>query len=177
MKNDISVRLAPAMLALVGVTAGCTAHTSNLPEPSATVYSSSEVNKVMRFETCRVVDARQISIVSNGAKDEQRAAATQGVGILAGAMIGHALGKELGNDDDFAKNVGILAGGVAGNAVGRGISDTQRMKQGVRYTVQLEGGDYRTIVQNMNPGDYFMSPGARCTLSGANANKVRVLPV
>lgn len=175
MKNTALTLSAFAAIALTGFVAGCTP-TTNLPSASGTVYNSTEVNQVMRMESCRVVDARQISIVATDAESQQRAAATQAVGILAGAMVGHALGKDIGNDDDFAKNMGAMAGGLAGNAVGRSISDTQRMKTGVRYTVQLQEGDYRTIVQNMNPGDYILPHGASCALTGASANKVRVIP-
>lgn len=161
--------LLPAALTL----AAC--QTTTTPLDSANVYRASETMRAQKVAFCSVAQSRYVAIVGDTQADQNRNTANQAVGVVAGALIGNAIGANFGKGDgnDLAKNLGAIAGGVAGNAAAENMNARRVTRTGVEYTVDLGETGLRTIVQELNPGETPLPAGASCVVSGTGS-KLRV---
>lgn len=89
----------------------------------------------------------------------QRAGQTNGVGAVAGGVLGAIVGNQVGhgNGRAAATVLGAVGGGYAGNAVQRNINKSTTYQVRVR----MEDGSYRTVEQATAP-----AIGARVTVDG-----------
>jgi len=131
----------------------------------------------MSTASCRVEGARYVAVVGDSVEDRNRSAATTGVGVVAGALIGRAIGGEIGRGDGnrLARNLGTVAGVAVGATAARNANQRRVTRQGVEYVVFLDGGRQRGIVQNLNAGETAMRPGTPCRLIGGHGQD-RVIP-
>lgn len=91
-----------------------------------------------------------------------------GGGTVLGALIGGALGNQVGKGD--GRKAATVAGALAGGAVGHRVEKNRRHEvRGFRVTVRMDHGGYRTIE---TPYDYDLRRGDRVSVSG---NRVRPL--
>jgi outer membrane lipoprotein SlyB len=145
---------------------------------SSNVYRTSETNRAMSTAACSVAQARYVALVDDSQASQNRDTVNQGVGVVAGALIGHAIGSEIGGGSGnvLAKQLGTIAGGVAGSSVADNVNASRKTMTGVEYTVNLGSKGYRTIVQSLNAGEEPIKTGASCTVVGSGKT-LRVLPI
>lgn len=163
----------PALLGAAMVLAGCV----TTPQPSGQVYMSSETNRAYAANSCRVVNVTPVTVVGNSQADQNRNAANNAVGIIVGGMIGNAIGNEIGNGSgrDLARGLGTVGGAVVGANVAGNMNAQRTTRQGVQYEVDLGRAGWRTVVQQVNPGELILRPGQPCLLVGGYSG-ARVVP-
>lgn len=99
-------------------------------------YGRHEVGQVNYVDYGEVIDVRHVRIAS----DEP------GIGTVAGAVIGGAVGSQIG-EGDAARVVGVVGGAIIGGAIGAAIEQDANTSNGYEYTIRMENGDVITIVQ------------------------------
>jgi outer membrane lipoprotein SlyB len=163
----------PVLAVILGA---CTTQTQPL-QNGASVYRSSEAQRVMNTTSCRVEGARYVAVVGDSVEDRNRSAATTGVGVVAGALIGRAIGGEIGKGggNRLARNLGTVAGAAVGANAASNANQRRVTRQGVEYLLLLDGGRQRVIVQNINASETAMRPGTPCRLIGGRGQD-RVIP-
>lgn len=163
-------------LGLIGTLAAC--QSTSTPMNSSNVYRTSETNRAMSVAACTVTQARYVSLVDDSQAGDGKDTINQGIGVVAGALIGHAIGSEIGAGDGntLAKQLGTIAGGVAGSNVADNVNANRRTMTGVEYTVNLGDKGHRTIVQSLNAGEAPIPTGSKCTVTGSGKT-LRVLPM
>lgn len=139
----------------VSLLAGCAG------DLSGSTYSRSEARKV-QYVQYGVVDS-VTPVVIEGRKE--------GVGTLAGAVVGGIAGSEIGGGKGsaIASVIGAVAGGVAGSK----IEESATRAQGQELTVRLESGEIISVVQEVNNGEFFR-PGDQVRVLERNGT-VRVV--
>lgn len=174
MRNAFRITLVSPLLAVL--LGACTTQTQPL-QNGASVYRSSEAQRVLSTTSCRIEGARYVAVVGDSAEDRNRSAATTGVGVVAGALIGRAIGGEIGggSGNRLAKNLGTVAGAAVGANAASAANQRRVTRQGVEYVIRLGGDRQRVVVQNLNPGEGAMRPGTPCQLVGGRGQD-RVIP-
>lgn len=134
------------LLACVMLLAAC----KNIPGQNA--YSSGEVGISRSVQFGTVINAREVDIQAK----------TSGVGSLAGAAAGVGAGSAVGSGsgNDWAIIGGVLAGAVAGHYAEQALTE----HKGWEYTVMLQSGEVKTIVQESNDDDIVFIEGAKVML-------------
>ena len=124
-------------------------------------YGRHEVGQVNYVDYGEVIDVRNVRIAS----DEP------GLGTIAGAVIGGAIGSEIG-EGDAARVVGVVGGAIIGGAIGAAIEQDANTAGGYEYTIRMENGDTITIVQEAD-GPPIQS-GTRVRI--IEGDRLRVVP-
>lgn len=127
------------------------------------VYRSSEVGQSKKLLRCRVLASRKIKIRSDEAGGKGEA-----IGFITGLAAVDSV-------SPFAKPIISIAGGLVGGVIGRIAGDKLHDLPGVEYTVILESGEERTLVQNILEGEKVLSPRTSCRLQVSKTYN-RVLP-
>ena len=121
------------VLAIAALSFSLTACASNMGPGT---YSRHEVGQVGYVNYGTVIDVRHVRITGG----------EPGVGTVAGAVIGGAIGSQIG-EGDAARVVGIVGGAIIGGAIGSAIEEDANTRDGYEYTIRMENGDVITIVQ------------------------------
>jgi len=129
---------------------------------SSNSYETAQVGEATRTYEGTVVDKRVVEVKGN--------TAAQVGGAVAGAVAGGALGSLAGSGSGkTAMTIGGAAlGGVAGNEAGKAISK----QSAIEYTVRLDDGSLRTIVQGVEPQ---LSVNQRVFVQVSNGGRSRVV--
>lgn len=158
------------LMALSAGMMGC----SSTPTLSDSLYRTSEVGISKITKRCRVLAVREVRLRDGGqeAKDD---------GFLAGiggAILGATLGSEVGGGTGrlIASEVGAMAGAVGGSMAGTAISDKLSERAALEYSVILDSGEERTLVQEFLETDRVVNVGETCRLQVAADGRNRVLP-
>ncbi len=125
------------------------------------VYDRSEVGVSRAVEFGTVINAREVTI-----KADQ---SDQDIGTLLGAGVGGGSGAYVG--DGSGNAWATVGGAVAGAFIGNEISKELRISQGFEYMVQLQSGDIKTIVQEVNEDNPVLKAGDKVMLQYCDANK------
>jgi outer membrane lipoprotein SlyB len=146
------------------------------PKQGQNVYKEGEVgiSRAMEYGTVRSVREVQIE------------AKNTGIGTLGGAGIGAGAGSYVGggSGNAWATAGAAVVGAVVGTMAESAIND----RKGLEYTVTMQSGETKTIVQEMGEGEVVFKPGQKVALQycdrGEHANKCadgkqyqRLLPV
>lgn len=131
---------------------------NNAPRPAdPTAYPSGSVGKVPA-----TVPAREVCLncgTVDAVTPVERKGQTNGVGAVAGGVLGAIVGNQVGsgNGRAAATVLGALGGGYAGNAIEKNV------KKDIVYQVRvrMEDGSVRTFEQKLAP-----AVGARVTVDG-----------
>lgn len=159
-------------LAILLVSAGAVAACSS-PKVSDSLYRDSEVGVSKRVVRCRVLEAREVAIRGDDAPQKGEAIGSI-VGGIAGAILGSTIGG--GKGQALATEAGAVVGMSAGGAGGRQAADKLSERKGVEYSIILDNGEERTLVQDFLEGDRVVHPGETCRLQIEHDGKNRVLP-
>ncbi|MDP3371911.1 MAG: hypothetical protein Q8S21_03360 [Candidatus Paracaedibacteraceae bacterium] len=142
--------------------AGCTRNISSNNYNSASVGESANTYQgvIIGAENVNVSETEKLSENGMGI----------GMGALGGGLLGSAFGK--GSGQLLGAGLGAVAGGIGGAFAEQALGN----QQGIKYTVRLNSGVIKTVVQgNDNP----MRIGQRVFLEesiGANKGRSRVFP-
>jgi len=130
--------------------------------PSANVYRA---NQTMQAENVRYGTVESVAPVSIEGSE-----GGQGVGTVAGALLGGILGSSIGEGrgQALATVGGAVAGGVAGSAVG----NQATRKNGVRLTVRMDNGRVISVVQPVD--NQRFAAGERVTVRTSPDGTTRV---
>jgi outer membrane lipoprotein SlyB len=127
----------------------------------SSTYGRHEVGRASYVDFGTVLDVRPVRITS----DEP------GAGTLAGAVIGGAVGSQIG-EGDAARVVGVVGGALLGGAVGSAIEEDVNSRDGYEYTIRMENGDVMTVVQEAD-GPPIRS-GTRVRI--LDGDRIRIVP-
>ena len=143
------------------------------PEVSDSLYRDSEVGRSKTVVRCRVLEVRDVAIREDDAPEKGEA-----IGSIVGGILGAIIGSQIGGGagKELAINVGVTAGAVAGGAGGRQTADKLSERQGVEYSIILDDGEERTLVQDLLEGDRVVQVGETCRMQIGNDGKNRILP-
>jgi outer membrane lipoprotein SlyB len=141
---------------------GCTRNISSNNYNSANVGESANrySGVITAVENVNVSETEKLSENTTG----------MALGAVGGGLLGSAFGKGTG------QLLGIGAGALAGGAAGAFAEQALGNQQGIRYTVQLDSGAVKSVVQG---ADNPMSVGQRVFIEesiGANKGRSRVVP-
>lgn len=149
-------------VAVVALGTGCTRNISSNNYNSASVGESAMTYQgvILSAENVNVSETEKLSENGMG----------MGLGAVGGGLLGSAFGK--GTGQLVGMGVGALAGGVGGAFAEQALGN----QQGIKYTVRLNNGVIKTVVQgNDNP----MRIGQRVFVEeslGENRGRSRVFP-
>lgn len=147
--------------------------------PSNATYRTSDLGRVAAVsDQCRVLSARQISILQDDRTGQNRQVRNEVLGTLAGAAVGAAVGNQIGGGD--GKRLATVLGGLGGAAVGGNIAGNVATapRTGIEYVVSMtSAGRSRTmsVTQGLNRGEGYLPAGSRCNLV-TDGRTARVLP-
>lgn len=143
------------------------------PKVSDSLYRDSEVGRSKNVVRCRVLEVREVAIREDDAPEKGEA-----IGAIVGGIAGAILGSKVGGGKGraLATEAGAVGGLVAGGAAGRQTADKLSERKGVEYSIILDNGEERTLVQDLLEGDRVVQPGETCRLQIENDGKNRVLP-
>lgn len=143
------------------------------PKVSDSLYRDSEVGTSKNVVRCRVLEVREVAIREDDAPEKGEA-----IGAIIGGIAGAILGSQIGGGAGkaLATEAGVVAGVVAGGAGGRQAADKMSERKGLEYSIILESGEERTLVQDFLEGDRTVYAGQSCRLQTENDGKNRVLP-
>ncbi len=113
---------------------GCASRTSS------NVYSREQVQLAHAVDEGEIINVRPVEIEGS----------VSGLGTIAGAIIGHAVGGTIGegSGQSLARALGIIGGALLGMAAEEGASH----QRGLEITVQLDYGEVIAIVQAADEG-------------------------
>ena len=95
-------------------------------------------------------------------------AGDSGVGTVGGAALGGLAGSTVGGGN--GQVAGAIGGAILGGILGSNIEHSANERPGVEVTVQLDSGQYVSVVQG---AEEFFRPGDRVrVLSGRGATRV-----
>ncbi len=148
--------------AVITFGSGCTRNISSNNYNSASVGESANTytGVIISVENVNVSETEKLGENSMGA----------GLGALGGGLLGSAFGS--GNGQLIGMGVGAIAGGIGGAFAEQALGN----QQGIKYTVQLDSGIVKSVVQG---ADNPMRVGQRVFLEesiGANKGRSRVFP-
>ncbi|HOV58635.1 MAG TPA: glycine zipper 2TM domain-containing protein [Rhodanobacteraceae bacterium] len=92
---------------------------------------------------------RDCGFVRSVERIEERGDSHLGGGTVLGAIVGGALGNQVGKGD--GRKAATVAGAVAGGAVGHNIEKSRRTRTLWRVEVRMDDGDRRSITQSLFP--------------------------
>jgi outer membrane lipoprotein SlyB len=110
---------------------------------SPNVYSEGSVGETSQTYRGTVISVRDIQVEGKEKLEENTAGMV--VGGIGGALAGNQFGGGTGN---IATTV---LGGLAGATAGAFVQKELEKQDGIEYTVELEDGSLRTVVQGPNP--------------------------
>lgn len=131
------VGLVSAALLSVSLLAGCAG------DLSGSTYSRADARKVQYVQYGVIESATPVVI--EGRKE--------GVGTLAGAVVGGIAGSEVGGGKGsaIASVIGAVAGGVAGSK----IEESATRAQGQELTIRMDSGELISVVQEVSNNTFF----------------------
>lgn len=133
--------------------------------PGRDKYRAGEVGVSRAIEFGRVLNVREVDIVDDG----KEGGALLGAG--GGAIAGSTMGK--GNGSTWAALGGAVVGAVAGHYAQHAIND----RTGLEYTIEMQSGEVKTIVQEKEEGVKPVAVGKPVMLqycdAGNHAGKCR----
>lgn len=88
-------------------------------------------------------------VVTGVDRDRGRGDNHVGGGTVLGAIVGGALGNQVGKGD--GRKAATVVGAVAGGAVGHRIEKDRRGRDVWRIEIRMDDGDYRTVTQYRYP--------------------------
>jgi outer membrane lipoprotein SlyB len=88
-------------------------------------------------------------VVTDVDRDRGRGDNHVGGGTVIGAIVGGALGNQVGKGD--GRKAATVVGAVAGGAVGHQVEKDRRGRDVWRIEVRMDDGDYRTVTQYRYP--------------------------
>ncbi|MCA0370795.1 MAG: glycine zipper 2TM domain-containing protein [Proteobacteria bacterium] len=109
---------------------------------SPNVYTEAQVGESSRTYRCTVVSVRQIQVKAGERLEDN----TTGMllGGAAGGLAGSAVGGGHGN------TAAIIGGAIAGGVLGSLAEEQLKTQDALEYTVELENGKIRTLVQGLD---------------------------
>lgn len=127
------------------------------PRQGQNQYSEDQVGVSRAVEFGTVLNTREVDIA---AKDTQ-------MGALGGGAVGAGAASYIGNGSGsvWAAAAGAVAGAVAGHYAEQGLSD----RTGYEYTVQMQSGEVKTIVQEKGEKDIVFKEGDKVMLQHCDA--------
>lgn len=132
---------------------------------SANTYNARTIGASMRTYPGVIVSMRQVKIEEGDCLEDNK---TGGVmGAVAGGALGSAIGKGSGNT--IATATGAIAGAMAGAYAERSL----KTQDGFEYTVKLQSGELRTVVQGKDTSLY---PGQNVMLIEDPRGRSRLVP-
>lgn len=131
---------------------------------SSSSYTEGTVGSVSESYPCTVVSVRKVMIEGGDSLEDNKIGAIGGA--LAGAAVGQAFGG--GRGRTLTTVGGALAGGVGGAMAERAL----KSQEGLEYTVRMQSGSLRTIVQGM---DGALSPGQSALLMVSPKGRSRLV--
>src|SRR3954447_17500152 len=106
--------------------------------------------------------------VVESAREVRLHAGESGVGTAGGAVLGGLAGSTVGGGN--GQIAGAVGGAILGGILGSNIEHSANQRPGVEVTVQLDSGQYISVVQE---SDEVFRPGDRVrVLSGRGATRV-----
>ena|GEM_PF-3767864 len=149
------------------VNSGC----SSDPHLGRGVYSNTELRSANAITRCLVVEAGSVQIAESSTDKEKLS------GVVVGGIAGVSLADAVSDDPDFL-TAGAIAGAILGANIVENVSSKNRSRIGVRYVVALKDGSEISVVQDVQPGEAFLSKGDSCIVetSANDGNLSRVLP-
>jgi Outer membrane lipoprotein len=132
----------------------------------AGTYASSHVGETMTSYVGTLIAKRAVEVAE--AERMQDNVLGMGAGGIAGGVIGHQIGKGRGNA------LATLGGAAAGALAGSVIQNELGKQQGLEYTVQLDNGTLKTVVQGM---DVNLNVGQRVILHEGRRGRSRIVPL
>lgn len=139
------------MLMAILLLAGCA------QKPGQDVYKAGEVGVSRAVEFGTVIGVREVKI----------AADNQGTGALLGAGTGAGAASYAG--DGTGKVWAVAAGAIAGAVIGNAIEEEAGASQGYEYTLEMQNGDIKTIVQEKIEGDKVFKAGDKVRMETCDA--------
>jgi outer membrane lipoprotein SlyB len=131
-----SVLAASAVLTLVGC------ETMNTPGPTSSSQPTSSAGTQSRSGVVQSIDRVQQGNSGIGGTGV-------GIGAVAGAVIGGVLGNQVGGGT--GKTVATVAGAAGGAYAGHELEKRQQTPDGYKFTIRMDDGSYRTLMQDTNP--------------------------
>ncbi|HMP73530.1 MAG TPA: hypothetical protein PKE55_09745 [Kiritimatiellia bacterium] len=137
--------LTPVAMAMVAMAASTLAGCATSPTSANTVRRG-ETGMAHTFDRGEVIYVREVTIEGE----------TQGLGALAGGVMGLAVGNLVGGGRgrDLSRVTGTMAGAAAGTAIEQSVTTVA----GVEVTILLESGEVIVVIQAADevfkPGDY-----------------------
>jgi outer membrane lipoprotein SlyB len=119
------------------------------PKQGQNVYKEGEVGVSMAAEYGTVRSAREVQIDAKNT----------GIGTLGGAAVGAGAGSYVGSGSG---NTWATAGAaVAGAVIGTVIESQLNDRKGMEYTVAMQNGETKIIVQEIHEGDEIFRRGQK----------------
>ncbi len=131
---------------------------------SSSTYDATTVGSVSSSYQCVVVSVRKVAI-ENGDSLENNY-----IGAVSGALAGGAIGNAIGGGR--ATPITTVGGAIAGGIGGAMAEKALKSQDGLEYTVRMESGALKTIVQGM---DGALAPGQPAILILSNNGRSRLV--
>ncbi|TNE60110.1 MAG: hypothetical protein EP340_00635 [Alphaproteobacteria bacterium] len=154
--HRLKLRAALASLAIVTTLGAC----STAPYGGST-YDYRETGRMAYVDYGVIQSVRHVQINKR----------ETGAGRVTGAVIGGAIGSEIG-EGDAARVVGIIGGAILGGAIGEAIERDANTMNGYEYTIRRDDGMVFTVVQ---PADGpALPPGTEVRI--IDGDYIRIVP-
>ena len=119
---------------------------------SSSSYTEGSVGSVSESFPCTVVSVRKVMVESESLEDNK-------LGMIGGALGGAAIGQAFGGGHG---RILTTAGGAALGGLGGAMAERAlKSQEALEYTVRMQSGSLRTIVQGM---DGALAPGQSALL-------------
>ena len=132
----------------------------------AGTYASGHVGETMTSYVGTVIAKRAVEVAETERMQDN--VLGMGAGGIAGGVIGHQIGGGRGN------TLATLGGAAVGALAGTVIQNELGKQQGLEYTVQLDNGTLKTIVQGT---DINLNVGQRVILHEGRRGRSRIVPL
>lgn len=132
----------------------------------AGTYTADHVGEAMTTYSGVIIAKRQVN-VQEGEKLQNNTLGLVGGGV-AGGVLGSTLGKGHG------KTLAVLGGAAAGALAGGYAQQALSQQTALEYTVQLDDGTLKTVVQGM---DVNLNTGQRVLLHVGHKGRSRIVPL
>lgn len=131
---------------------------------SSTTYSDATVGEASQTFRGTITNVRKVTVAPEKLEDNV-------AGGLAGGVLGGVVGNQFGKGggNTAATAVGAIGGAVAGAFAEKAL----KTQDALEYTVQLDNGDMRTVVQGTAPA---LGNGQRVLLIVGQKNRSRIVP-
>ncbi|MDR2794381.1 MAG: glycine zipper 2TM domain-containing protein [Holosporaceae bacterium] len=132
---------------------------------SSSTYDANTVGAANDTYECVVVKVRKVMVEEGERLEDNKTGAI--MGALAGGALGHTVGKGRGNVVSTAG--GAILGGIGGAFAEKAL----KSQDGLEYTVRLNSGQVKTVVQG---SDNPLYPGQTAYLIIDHRGRSRVIP-